>query len=117
MNDKIEQAYARYDSDPRVHGIDDMDAFRDALTAMFGDNSEIDEAKAAETAKASTSWKCVCGCSNELHLRANGLIAFTSGMRKGVGVDLDVFRAEEIINALQTWRNERLAVEQQEQTA
>lgn len=30
----INEAYERYDSDPRVHGPDDMDAFRDAVRSL-----------------------------------------------------------------------------------
>lgn len=39
----INEAYARYDSDPRVHGIDDMDAFRDAVRPLLGDEKEEQE--------------------------------------------------------------------------
>ena len=37
MNPLIMKAYAAYDSDPRVSGPDDFDAFQDALTGLFDD--------------------------------------------------------------------------------
>ncbi len=35
VEERVERAYAIYDSDPRVHGPDDIEAFRDALTKAF----------------------------------------------------------------------------------
>jgi hypothetical protein len=36
-NPIIMDAYVRYDSDPRVSGIDDFDAFADAMKGLFDD--------------------------------------------------------------------------------
>lgn len=36
VEQEINRAYARYDSDPRVSGPEDMDAFRDAVRPLVG---------------------------------------------------------------------------------
>jgi hypothetical protein len=35
VEQEINRAYARYDSDPRVSGPDDMDAFHDAVRPLY----------------------------------------------------------------------------------
>lgn len=39
--ERISEAYGRYDSDPRVSGVDDMDAFRDAVRPLTVETTNL----------------------------------------------------------------------------
>lgn len=66
-NDPIRQAYARYDSDPRVSGMYDFEAFRDAVLPLVEDWQVI-EPSIARTEWAGDCAQIVCSCGDTVVL-------------------------------------------------
>lgn len=70
MDDQIQRAYAAYDSDPRVHGPEDFDAFSEALRKEMGhslltlDQSALLESLVA-THLAEVSSRFACGMEDD----------------------------------------------------